>query len=285
MYGKSDFGIESNRNATQADAAGAVPCRGCPVRFSGICTALRDTDKASQIGLGRSVALEAGSVLWDGESRATHVWMVRSGVLRLQRFGMDGRRQILCMSMPGDIIGDEMTSREGYTIEASTDAVVCRFERREFDAMTARSSDLRRAMVQQRLAKLERLRWLTWSLGALRPDERFCGFLAMATGFMPFRPSEDGGGVLSIQIPRADIADLLGTTVESISRISHKLQAAGVLKIISPSQFHLPDLEELIRLGSLETTFESFRCDSSEIRGSAARSACPDARRPQIAAR
>ncbi|MGB8814205.1 MAG: Crp/Fnr family transcriptional regulator [Paracoccaceae bacterium] len=187
-----------------------------------------------------------------------------SGYLRLQRYGMDGRRQILCLLTPGDILGGQKSRGPSYSVEASTDALICRFETKNLDRIMAEDADLRRAVYALHSGKLEQLRWLTWSLGALSVEERLCAFLAVATKYMPYQ-TLGNGGVLSVDLPRADIADLLGTSVESISRITNRLDGEGIISIRSARQFEIRDLDRLIVLGCLQGTFENIHFPRSFV--------------------
>ncbi len=184
------------------------------------------------------------------------VWFIRSGILRLQRYGYDGRRQILSLYLPGEIIGFGREFREGVSVEAVTKTELCRIDRRKFEAMLSESDELRTGLFRQKLAQLDRLHWLTGSLGALTPDQRFCAFLALSTQFMPCHPLPDGTIVLSMQLPRADIADLLGTSVETICRINKKLSDAGVIDLKDSSHFRILDLEKMKSLGQIKDSFE-----------------------------
>ncbi len=183
------------------------------------------------------------------------VWIVQSGLLRVQRYSFDGRRQILSLVLPGEVVGYDLQGRDGLVVESATPCTLCQIDRRLFEKRMEDSSDVRRAMYLQQLNQLDRLRWLTWAIGVLTPEERLCAFLALATRFMPFEALPEGGGVLTIQISRADIADLLGTTVESISRITHRLQDEGCLEIHNPERFRIVDLQRLIEMGQIEPTF------------------------------
>jgi Mn-dependent DtxR family transcriptional regulator len=57
-------------------------------------------------------------------------------------------------------------------------------------------------------------------------------------------------------LPRKDIADLLGTTVESISRSVHKLSDVGVIEIKDPAHFRFLDMSRLIAVGKIDGLFE-----------------------------
>ncbi|MBC7478022.1 MAG: Crp/Fnr family transcriptional regulator [Pseudorhodobacter sp.] len=186
------------------------------------------------------------------------VWFVRSGILRLQRYSSDGRRQILSLFLPGEIVGFEGEFREGLSVETVTQSSLCRIDRRKFDMMLNRNDDLRAELYRQKQDQLDRLHWLTWSLGALAPEQRFCAFLTLSTHFMPYQALPDGTAILSVQLPRTDIADLLGTTVETICRITRKLSESGAIEIYTPSQFRIVDLKQLAALGRMEGGFETM---------------------------
>ena len=191
-----------------------------------------------------------------GDLRRHDVWFIRSGILRLQRHAYDGRRQILSLFFPGEIIGFEAENREGVTVETATQSGLCRIDRRKFDRMVDENASLREELFRQKQDQLDRLYWLTWSLGALSPEERLCAFLALCTKFMPYQPLPDGTGILSVHLARRDIADLLGTTVESISRIVHKLSETGVIEIRDSAHFRILDLPKLIALGKIGAHYD-----------------------------
>jgi CRP/FNR family transcriptional regulator len=194
------------------------------------------------------------------------VWFVRTGILRLQRYSYDGRRQILSLYLPGEIVGYEGQLREGASVETVTESGLCRIAKRRFDIMLGESRTLREDFFRQQQDQLDRLHWLTWSLGALGPEERFSAFLALSCRFMPYQPLPDGSAVLSMLLPRMDIADLLATTVETISRITHRLSEAGVIEIRDPSHFRIRDLRKLTFLGQIGDTYERMSRGLAERR-------------------
>lgn len=199
---------------------------------------------------------EADSEVISGSAPSRHVWIVRSGILRLQRYAFDGRRQILSLLLPGEIVGFEGQFREGVSVETVTKGSLCRIDRRKFDTILTQSETLRAELFRQQQDQLDRLHWLTWSLGALGPEVRLSAFLALSTTFMPYRTLPDGSGLLSMILPRKDVADLLATTVETICRILHKLSGTGVIEIEDRGNFKINDLDRLIALGQIEGLFD-----------------------------
>lgn len=211
--------------------------------------------------------LAPDSTVISGGASGQNVWLIRSGILRLARHAYDGRRQILSLFFPGEIIGFDGEFREGVTVETVTQSSLCRIDRRWFDRMVNESDSLRTELFRQKQDQLDRLHWLTWSLGALKPDQRLCAFLALSSAFLPYQPLPDGTGVLSLHLPRKDIADLLGTTVESICRIVHKLADSGIIEIRDPAHFRLLDLPMLIAKGKIGGHFEKMAFSLARQRG------------------
>lgn len=231
-------------------------CPGSRVGNSkGLCGLLPDDVQDRLVAAGSVQDFPAGRVIWDGDAAPGFVALVLSGYLRLQRYGLDGQRQILSLMTPGDIIGEYPGRSVGSTLEAATPVRLFRLENAVFDTLMEEEPDLRRAVYLLRQAKLDQLRWMTWALGALSAEERVCAFLALATQHMPYELQADGTGVLTVDLPRADLADFLGTSAESISRITNRLAAAGVIAILNARQFVVNDLDALVRLGCLQGTF------------------------------
>lgn len=179
------------------------------------------------------------------------VSVLKTGFLRLLRYSIDGQRQIISIVAPGELSGMAIENRDGYEFETVTPVSLCQINRGAFERLMGEEPELRRAVCRQYSERLEAVRQNTWSIGMLSTEERLRGFLVQATRIMPYQPLPDGGGVLTLTIPRADIADLLGTTKATISRLSHRLARDGLVEIRSPRHFLIPNLDLLARISAL----------------------------------
>jgi CRP/FNR family transcriptional regulator len=188
-------------------------------------------------------------ILWHDDDGPSLIGVPLDGVLRFERCTSNGRRQILNLFLPGELTGWERQGRSGYTIETATPVTLCRFDPALFDRIMAEDRGLRAAVYRQSDARLERLRWLTWALGALTPEERAAAFLVIGSQFMPFNPDQRGGGLLDVTVSRRDMADLLATTSESICRILKGLERDGVITLDDPRRIRLHSLSELAERG------------------------------------
>ncbi|MDZ4137146.1 MAG: Crp/Fnr family transcriptional regulator [Paracoccaceae bacterium] len=235
-----------------------LKCDACAMRRQGICGRLTEATQARLARIATLQTISANSRVWGGDCNLDLVGVLVSGYFRTLCHGVDGHRQIFSLALPGDIVTESRGQLRPYEVEASTSAQLCRFELHGFRRLLEEAPDLARAVYALRVAKLDQLRLLTWSLGALTLDERICAFLALATRYMPYSRLATGGGVLTMALARADIADLLGTTRETISRITHRLDAIGAIRILSPYQFEIPDLSLLVRMGCIEDCFDTI---------------------------
>ncbi len=235
----------------QVVSPSSAQCENCHARRHGPCASLPAASLARFAEAARPVDYPAGHCFWDEDGRVNFVGILKTGYLRMLRYTADGRRQIMALVGPGDIVGEGFRPVAGYRLEASTPATMCRFEPAVFERLLEREPELRRAVCRDYLDQLDGLRRTTWSLGVQSPRERLCAFLSLSCRTMPFAPSPKGGGLLTLELPRADIADLLGTTKETISRLTHRLQSSGLLRIRDPRRFFIPDLARLERAGGL----------------------------------
>lgn len=177
--------------------------------------------------------------------------VVQLGYLRLVHYTQDGNRRLVGLKCPGEFVGLQFHKTERLVLETATEARICRFDPAEYRRLMATDSGFRRLAYAQVRSEIDRLHYFSWSLAALSPRERLAGFLVLAARLMPWQPLAAGGGVLSMELSRLDIADLLGTTVETISRTTRKMARDGLIAIRDPQHFEIPCLDDLARLGGL----------------------------------
>lgn len=240
-------------------------CAKCVVGKLSFCSGLEERTAAVIANRGSLQSFSANQVIWDSEGPLPFVGIILSGYIRMQRYGLDGRRQIVSIMMPGDLVGSLDGRKQNCTVEASTDVEICRVDHRVFTQLLEQDRFLQHAVYDLQRIKLAQLHWLTWSLGGLGADERVAAFLATATTYMPYQPQPDGSSILTIELPRTDIADMLGTSVETVCRILKRFEETGVLELVTSRHLRILSLKKLIAAGCLEGTFEAL-CKSKTMR-------------------
>lgn len=225
-------------------------CDTCVVRNRAICSALDESEISALSTIGRRRTLSAGqSLLWEGEDSVL-VANVIEGLLKLSTGTEDGREQIVGVVYPSDFIGRPFGSTTAHSVTALTDAKVCVFSRSDFDAFAHSHPKLGHKLLERTLAELDRTRRWMLLLGRKNAGERIASFLIeMSDRLVPQTCSvgADGAGVeLELPFSRQQIADILGLTIETVSRQFTKLKADGLIDLPSRRAVVLIDREALL---------------------------------------
>lgn len=246
-------GAPSAQDASSSTTRPPRSCETCPVRLPGFCGRLGGGLQVLAEESKR-VDLPAGATVWDEHRGGLVVGILVRGMLRSVYHGQDGRRHVMSLVFPGELIGSHLM-RPSLSLEAVLDSRLCRLSGSAYARLAARAPGFRDLIREQTEADLERLRYLTLALGALNPEQRLASFLSLMIKVMPWQPYPSGGGMLTVLLPRADIADLLAISVESISRTTHRWERDGLIRISDPRRFEIPDPDRLADVGELDSQF------------------------------
>ena len=197
----------------------------------------------------RAKSYRANQTVVYAQEKSDFIGYVRTGVLRMQRTLADGQEHIVGLLVEGDTFGRVFDGAAEFSIEAATDAEICAFPRAEFEALLTQSPDLERAILLNIANELDRAREWLIILSNQKIVGRIAGFLLlMCSRFREIdhilQPSPEGIEV-KIPISRADLAHLLGTRPESISRSLHSLNDQGVIDILEPDRILIRNMKAL----------------------------------------
>lgn len=225
-------------------------CQACVVRNHSICADLHDDEIVLLNAMGRRRQVRRGEqLLWQGEE-AVLVANVVEGVLKLTNGTEDGRQQIVGIVYPSDFIGRPFGATTPYGVTALTDADVCVFSQSDFDAFARDHPRLEHRLLQRMLAELDRSRSWMLLLGRKTAEERLAFFLLEISERLEAPQSAgDVKSLDSFELPlvRRQIADVLGLTIETVSRQFTKLKNDGLINIVSRRQVAILDRDGLQR--------------------------------------
>lgn len=210
-------------------------CASCAIRNRAICADLDDDEIGVLNRLGRRRSLKAGEqLLWEGDE-AVLVANVIEGVLKLSAQTADGREQILGLAYPSDFIGRPFGEATPYGVEALTDAHLCIFERRDFERYAREHPRLEHKLLERTLTELDKTRKWMVLLGRLNAEQKIATFLLELTerlGDKACSASPAGPvGHIALPLSRQQIADILGLTIETVSRQLTRLKKAGLIDL------------------------------------------------------
>ena len=223
-----------------------VLCRSCEARHRGLCGALAPDQLVT---LARSSAKHrVGSgieLVGDAEEVASYS-NILSGVVKLSKTLSDGRQQIVGLQFAPDFLGRPFRRESAVTAEAATEVELCSFPRAALERMMAEAPDLERRLLEQTLKELDQARDWMVMLGRKTAAEKLAGFLLMiARNIDPSPGSGQPRTTFDLPLSRADIADFLGLTIETVSRQLTRLRADGIIRIENNRRVTIDDLGRL----------------------------------------
>jgi CRP/FNR family transcriptional regulator len=205
-------------------------CDVCAVRQYAICSALEADELAVLDTIGRRRTLAAGEpLIWEGDDSVL-VANVIEGILKLSTGTEDGREQIVGVVYPADFIGRPFGATTRHSVTALTDARVCVFARQDFDRFAGEHPALEHKLLQRTLAELDRTRSWMLLLARKSAEEKIATFLLD----MAERLAAPGSAPLArfdLPFSRQQIGDVLGLTIETVSRQMTKLKREGVIAL------------------------------------------------------
>lgn len=224
-------------------------CDTCLVRNRAICSSLDGEELKALNNIGRRRMLAPGeSLMWEGEDSVL-VANVIEGVLKLSTGTEDGREQIVGVVYPSDFIGRPFGSTSGHGVTALTDARVCVFSRKDFDTFAREHPSLEHKLLQRTLAELDRTRRWMLLLGRKSAGEKVASFLLEMSERLVQPGCVDAPDMplrrFALPFSRQQVADVLGLTIETVSRQFTRLKADGVIDLPSRREVVILDRASL----------------------------------------
>ena len=167
-----------------------------------------------------------------GEAEAAdYIYCVVSGAVRTMRFTNDGRRQILGFHLPGEIFGIELGVKHTLTAEAVSPTEVIMVRRSLLEKAAAEDPRAARCWLEYAGRTLDEARDHALILGRKGAGERVAAFLLGISKRLLH------GQDFDLPMSRADIADYLGLTIETVSRSFTEMERQHAIGL--PSSRHV----------------------------------------------
>lgn len=229
-------------------------CQACAVRNRAICADLERDEIDLLNAIGRRRRLEAGEqILWEGDD-AVLVANVIDGVMKLSTHTSNGKEQILGLAYPSDFLGRPFGQTTPYGVEALTEAHVCVFQRSDFDRFAREHPRLEHKLLERTLTELDRTRRWMMLLGRMTAEQKLASFLLetsqrLAPADCSFL-GDDVPASFTLPLSRQQIADVLGLTIETVSRQFSRMKQDGLIDLPARREVTLTDRAALQALAS-----------------------------------
>lgn len=232
-------------NAACAYRKAGVDCGNCEVRAISVCGALDVGERLRLEGIAQRTGFDTRETIFREGDRKGSFFNITSGAVRLFRLFRDGRRQVLGFRLPGDFLGLDMDDRHSFSAEAIEPTRVCRFGKPQFTLLVEDKPHLLRKLHERTGQEVGFTHDHMMALGQRSARERVAWFL------LSLRDRQKKAGsatdVVKLPMPRQDIADFLGLTIETVSRTLTVLARENVI-MISPKKVRFIDERQLTKL-------------------------------------
>ena len=153
------------------------------------------------------------------------VWQVYRGLVQLSTFHLSGEEVLLGWADPAMCFGNCLTSRETYQAKALTDVYLKWFSLSEIEA----DPSLAYTFLTHLSRRMRQSEALLAIAGIKRVEARLHQFLSLLKGEMG-EPVE-AGTRLTIRLTHQSIANAIGTTRVTVTRLLGKLQRQGYISL------------------------------------------------------
>jgi CRP-like cAMP-binding protein len=210
--------------------------------LSALAGSARSEALAALDRIGKEISLGRDKALFLEGDAAQYCFKVVAGAVRSCRLLSDGRRHVAEFFLRGDFIGLAAEPAYPFTAEAVTDATLLRFPRIAIEKMISLRPSLGKWQVELLCRDLSSAQQQMLLLGRKNAIERIASFLLLMAG-----RGHDAEHV-SLPMTRSDIADHLGLTTETVSRIFGQLRSQRVIELRGASHVLVSNIDALEEL-------------------------------------
>ena len=198
---------------------------------------------ASVAKLGVPMLYARDNEIYGEGEESRYVYQVVSGAVRTYTILKDGRRQIGAFYLPGDIFGFEIGGTHELSAEAVSNCTVAVIKRSSLACLADRDPSIAQALWSVTARELKRARKHMLLL-VRTAQERVASFL------LEMADRTKTVGQVDLPMPRRDIADYLGLTIETVSRTLTQLEGQAAIALPSARRVQLTNVRELRRMDS-----------------------------------
>ena len=201
------------------------------------------------IGSSGARLLSAYDPLFREGDEVTGFYEILSGAVRAYKIFPDGRRQIVAFAFAGDIVGFGHGDTYRFDCDALTMTRVRMIPKSSLLRAMRERPELGEKLLEVAGGEVANMQDLSILLCRKTAMERIACFLMTMAG-------KSTGPLVGRQLPlpmcRADIADYLGLTIETVSRNMTRLKAMRVIDLPTRGSFVVRDIDRLRLLAQCE---------------------------------
>ena len=225
---------------------GSLPCTHCELGELAFCSGLSPEHIRRLVSILGQSQFDAHTTLFREGDPALHLYSISQGAVKLYKLLSDGRRQITAFLFPGDFFGLSIDGGYAYTAEAMIPVNLCRFPRRKLEILFDEVPKLEKRLLGATTHELAAAHEQMLLLGRKTAREKVATFLTML--LRRLTRNGETSTLLFLPMSRSDIADYLGLTIETVSRVLTTFKKEGLIALPDASHVAIRQRADLIRI-------------------------------------
>ena len=229
----------------------SLACQTCPVRDSAACSVLDDEERERLAAAGRTRKLKRGEMLFAAGDESAACATLVSGALKISATDIEGNEQILALVHPSGFVGEMFAPFAHHDVVALTDSQLCVFAKGDMQRAVEEYPALTRALLRRSQEDLHSTRSLLELTAHGSAEERLSSLLydfSRAASDSPCHPAAE----FELPLSRGEMANMLGLTIETVSRKLGELEDAGAIRRKGKRGIELVDPAHLQALSGKE---------------------------------
>jgi CRP/FNR family cyclic AMP-dependent transcriptional regulator len=158
-----------------------------------------------------------------------YMYVIRDGQVKVTKLSGDGREKILELLGPGDFFGEMSlldNAERSASVKSLTETRILALSRNDFLKELRRNPDLSMAVIQELTRRVRQMDEQASSLSFQRVKERTRGLLVR----LAKEESGRAGRLATPALTHQQIADMIGTSRETVTRVVKRLKEQGWLE-------------------------------------------------------
>jgi CRP-like cAMP-binding protein len=190
-----------------------------------------------------------GERIFSEGDEGTGFYMVVTGRVKIFKVSIEGKEQILHLFGPGESFGEvSVFTGQGFPADAVTavQTVLLFFPRLAFSALIQKDPTLALNMLAQLSGRLRQFAGLIEDLSLKEVPGRLAKYMLYLSG-------GNGDGEVALDVSKGQLASLLGTIPETLSRILARMHRQGLIRLRG-SQIQIldrPGIEQIALEGKM----------------------------------
>lgn len=187
-----------------------------------------------------------GDIIFSRGDKAHHLYIVCSGKMKISKYTIDGKEQILYILSGGDFIGAFNLLKEDkfdFTAEALEEIEISTVSKAAFNEVLIRNPDITIKVLEKAYERIQKVESLVDRLGTNSVDAKVAGLLLNLES--NFGHKTDEGTLLKLSINREEMGSYAGIARETMTRKLKLFQELGVIKLIGTKQILIMNRDAL----------------------------------------